>query len=38
MNLEFPSVDLDERQTRQKYDEDQMEEDQADEDQVKEGG
>ena len=33
MNLEFSSVDLDERQTMQKQDEDQ-----ADEDQVKEGG
>ena len=37
MHLEFSSVDLDERYTRQKQDEDQTKEDQADKDQVKEG-
>ena len=38
MDLEFSSVDLDKRQTRQKQDEDQAKEDLADEDQVKKGG
>ena len=32
MNLEFSSVDLDERQIKQKQDEDQAKENQADED------
>ena len=38
MNLEFSSVDLDERQIKQKEDEDQGKEYQWDEDQMKEGG
>ena len=38
MNLEFSSVNLDERYTGQKQDEGEAKKDQVDEDQVKEGG
>ena len=38
MNLEFSSVNLDERQITWKQDEDQAKENQADEDQANEGG